>query len=282
MVIRPVLVRYAEPLPKAPTGAKVAELDVSFATPGGADATDIGTIFALTRVKLPAIAPGKAGVGGSLLLRSQLVRYAGVVVPLRPTTGSPDVELARRNAVRSAYETKMIEVNQLRDALALAQRNESDNTVAADKVKLHNAVTDSAKALADAIRQFEKLKTQEAGLSASSAGSTNVKARLLVIRDENAFGMAIAKALKSQADASGKAVTAGLTPKDEPAWAQQDTALVNAQADVRAAQRALDEAIANGDTAKIPALQDGVIKAQAAANQAAAAANKPLPYVIIP
>ena len=215
----------------------------------------------------------------TVLNRAALEAYASVVVPMRATTGSVDTALTARNGAVTAIDTKKAEMAQLKEALRLAQRKLDQNRDASKTQELTNARDDANLAYTDAIADQAKL-TQAAHFDVLFAGSTNVKARFLVIRDANQFGLALAKALKAQADATGKAVTDKLTP--QPAWTTQDTAYVDAENAVKAAQRAVDDAITAGETSKVPGLQDAVTSAKAKANEAAVASGRQAPYAILP
>lgn len=283
MTVRPVLLRYGEALPGAPAKETQAELVVTFATPGGADSSDLGELFALSRIPLPKVTPGNAKSTPRVWSRKDLSTYRGIVVPFRPTTGSPDDILKARNGLETALDAKRKEAAQLVELQKLAKRNLDQNADPAERQALLNAYDDATAAVSQAEKLVAALAVSKKDWATTAAGSTNIKARFIVIRDANGFGMAIAKALKGQSEALGKAVTAELTPEEKkPAWTGDDTAYVEAQADVRAAQRALDEAIGKGETSLIPGLQDAVLKAQAHANQAAVAAGRPLPYTITP
>lgn len=282
MVIQPVLIRYASPLPGAPKRTSATELHVSFAVPGAADATDIGTLYALARMPLRKMAPGstEGGVSAATVLNREALRpYASVVVPLRATTGVVDATLTARNSVVTSIDTKKAEIAQLREALRIAQRKLDQNSEASKTQELTNARDDATLALTGAIADQAALLQRAKG-EPLLAGSTNVKVRFVVIRDANQFGLALAKALKAQAEATGKAVTERLTPK--PAWTTADTAYVEAESAVRAAERAVDDAIAAGETSKVPGLQEAAIKARAKANEAAVAAGREPPYTILP
>lgn len=283
MWVQPVLLRYGEPLPGAPaTTETTAELDVSFAVPGGPDAADIGTLFSLSRIRLPKIAPPAKNASARVWSRGDLETYGGVIVPLRPTTGTTDDIAKSRNAVEAAIDTQNKQVRQLEEAARLAQRA-ADRATPAEKQKLEDARDDANLAVSNGQGIVQALQGQQLNWGTVPAGSTNVKARFLVIRDANEFGLALAKALKSQAEATGKAVTKELAPEEKkPAWTDKDTAYLDAQASVRAAQRALDDAVAKGEGEKLPGLQDAVLKAKALANEAAIAADQPLPYAITP
>lgn len=274
-IVQPVLIRYATPISGAPKSAAATEFHASFALPGAPDTSDVGTIFALARISLPKMTPGE----GTVFTRSQLTPYASAVVPLRSTAGLTESTLAARNALVASIETNKVVQNQLKEALRLAQRALDQNRDRSKQVELTNARDDAQLALAEATREGAAL-VQRAKAEPVSTGSTNVKARFLVIRKPNEFGLAIAKALKSQADTTGAAVTERLKP--QPEWTSQDTAYVDAEAAVRAAERAVDEAIAGGKTSDVPGLQDALTKAKAKANEAAVAAGRQLPYAIIP
>lgn len=280
MIVHPVLVRYGAPIKGAPTGDTATELHVSFATPGGADTTDIGTLFGVARIELPRMKPGgnKSGERQTLYGREALAPYGRVVTPLRPSAGAADEALKARTGVHATIDAKRKEISQLLEVQRLAQRSLDQNQKPADRQGLQNALDDARRAVGNAQGELTKLRQAETALGPTTAGSTNVKARFVAIRDANAFGLALGKAIKGRAEAAGKDITAELAPK--PAWSTEQTAYVESEIAVRAAQRALDDAIAKGETDKVPGLQDGVSKAKAQANQSAVSAGKSPPYVI--
>lgn len=279
MVIQPVLIRYASPIPGAPRETTSAELHLSFAVPGGGDTTDIGTPFALARMPLPKLAPGSDKQVPTVLNRASLLPYASVVVPLRPTAGAVDAALAAHNGKVALIETNKATQAQLKEATRVAELKLKRNTDPKKRQELTYAVEDAGYAYAEAVTEGATLSRRATG-DPVLAGSTNLKMRFVVIRDANEFGLAIARALKAQADSAGTAVTEKLKPK--PEWTAQDTALVEAETAVRAAERAVEDAITAGKTADVPALQDAVTKAKAKANEAAVAAGHEPPYAILP
>lgn len=278
MVVQPVLIRYASSLPGAPKGTAGTELHLSFAVPGAPDATDIGTIYALARIPLPKMAPGpsKDAKQVAVLNRQSLTSYASVVMPFRATTGVVDATLTARNGVVASIQTNKASQAQLKEAMRIAERALKDggNTVA-----LRNARDDAKLAYEAAVKEGAEL-TKHAKADPFFGGSTNVKARFVVIRDANQFLLAVAKALKSQAEATGTAITDKFKP--QPKWTSDDTAFVEARSGVSAAEHALNDAIAAGKTTEVPGLQDALTLAKAKANEAAVTSGREPPYVIIP
>jgi hypothetical protein len=144
-------------------------------------------------------------------------------------------------------------------------------------------VTTLTDAVSDLEERGERLATALAARRVAVAperfGSTNVEARLVVIREPNAFGLAIANALTTRATTLGTEVAAELRP-DPPsaAWTAADTAWVNAMNAVAAARAAYDTALGGGNAQTILTSQIALRNAQATANQSAAASGRTPPY----
>jgi len=267
-VIRPALVWYRQALKGAPAKVAASELHVSLATPGyGNTAGPTGNIFAAARIPLPKIAPGQ------LLLSEDLLRVRPIILPARATDDSADLVAQKMAARYAAIATASANVKAGRRALDAAKRlqvnkpgPEADEAVITAK---------------DALGDFETV-LEQAQLAAPDnskaliAGPTNFQMRFAVIKDANAFGLALAKALKAQEAAVGKAVTDTLSPK--PAWTGDDTAYLAAMTAVSAKQREYDAAVTKQDIAAIPGLGDELLGLKAKANEAAVASKRTIPY----
>ncbi|MES3107347.1 hypothetical protein [Sphingomonas aurantiaca] len=262
IVIRPVLVWYRERLDRAPSSKTAAELHVNLAVPGAAD---LGTSFANARLLLPKLSPGDALDWKSLRSTTSVV-FGG-----RPTTGFVETRLASMNTAYALVGTKKKELITADRTLASMIRKDRVKSTAETREALEAARL----AQVDATSDLASANASRDGLESVSAGATNAKVRFVVVRDENAFGLAIAKALKGQAEAAGKAATTALTPKSE--WAASDTGYATALAAVATKQREYDTAVGTGpgDIAK---LADELFVLKAKLNEAAAATNRPIPY----
>jgi hypothetical protein len=131
-------------------------------------------------------------------------------------------------------------------------------------------------ALTEARHKKEKLDENLSG--SLDGGITTAVVRFSAIRDANKFGLAVATALKGKAAAAGTALTTHLTEAPPPAWTAADTAFVLAMSNVATAERAFNVAQKVGGNAAIIEKGLALRNAKAEANQAAAAAKKPLPY----
>lgn len=107
------------------------------------------------------------------------------------------------------------------------------------------------------------------------AGSTTIRARFVLIKNENRFGAAVARALSSRAPAVGTAVTAMVGPDS---WTQIDSDMVNAELKVRHAEAALATARAGADQALIRSAEDALTTARLELNVAASAGGRRPPY----
>lgn len=264
IVIRPVLVRYAKALPGAPQASNASELHVTLATPG---ATDLGTAFATVRLKLPKIAPGQT------LAWDALRSSASPMMAARPTAGAIDNALTNANGAYTALATRNRELVVANRALLVAEirlrAKPQDADLLAVKTAADNAVEDAKTAVAVA-------DTAANTVEDTAVGATNVSARFVVIRAENKFGMALAKALKGQAEAAGKAASGAIAPS--PEFTANDTAYIAAEATLAAKQREYDTAVTAGDAAIIAKLLGELNVAKAKVNEAAVAIKRPIPY----
>lgn len=266
-IFRPMLVWYRTALKGAPKSRTAAEMHVLFATPSfDAKTPGIGGGFAGARLTLPRLAPG------NVLDWNQLQGSKSVWLPLRPTAGVVDAQLQSLNTAYTMVGTRSAELAKADKALAAAQRvkarkpgPEADEAVAVAQETVDEA-TQALKKASDAVADRKSVP----------AGATNIQVRFVAIRDANKFGLAVAKALKGQADAAGKGVTDALTPK--PDWATTDTTYLTAMITVEQKQKLYDDAVGAGDAAAIVKTGDDLRIAKAKANEAAVAAMKPLPY----
>lgn len=272
--VRPVLVWQGGPLPGAQNRRQATELHVSFGTPAlAADQAAIGAPFAIARIQLPALDPGNALLGAKALQS-----YSGPVMPLRPITGSAETAAQRLATLEASanQSAKDVELTQRAfETAALAAGNGArDTRLAADFARRDR---DAAGAAQQRITQaLSAARSRELG---QSYGSTNVQARFVTIRDANAFGMAIADSLRARAPALGTAVTTALTPDTpEQAWTALDTTYVAATTAVQEKQAAYEAAVAEGDVGKTLTARLALTNAWAAANAAAAASGRSLPY----
>lgn len=272
-VVRPTFLWYKNALPGAPEKALPAEIHVAFATPS-APSGEAAATFALARIRLPAIAPG------TVMRAGELFRSTSSVLPARPTSGSPD-------SAKNAYATALSDVaSNAREIDSLKRLRERAIRAAADpaatkedKAKVY-ALDDQLLAATGKTAMLRHIRQQTTATALPiEVGSTNVSVRFTVVRSANQFGLAIAKSLQTRSKALGEAVTNHFTPQaPSPAWTSQDTTYIAAMNAVLSAQRSLDTAIAAGDADAIFNAQIILRNAKAAANGAAAASNRPIPY----
>lgn len=266
-VARPLLIWNGAGLKGAPKGASAVEFHLLFATPGfDAAKPGIGTGFAGTRTSLPKLAPQQ------VLGWDALKGKTSIVMPLRPGTGYVDTSVTAFNTAVTQVGTAKAALRKAESAHAAAKR------LAARDNKPENA---EALILAADAEAEAKLALQIAELAISDrqsaeAGATNVQARIVIIRDENKFGMALAKALKGQAEAVGKAATDAIAPK--PDWTAQDTTYLTALQDVEVKQKAYDDALVAGNAAATVSAAHALKLSKAKANEAAVASKRQLPY----
>lgn len=271
----PRYVAYREALDGAPDRALPAEIQVTFATPGPrTDQTDIGTVFAVARIPLPPLAPQTS----PQISQSQGIGRASVVLPPRPTSGTPaDFLLALTTAVtaRDAQAVTLRSLMRARAQFAVTTPATPTPEQRVATMKAEDAVQDANASL----RLNEGRVAALGTLGGGEFGATNVQARLVLIRNENGFLKAIAKSLQDHAPALGTGVTTGLTPEaPTAAWTALDTIYVTTMNDVLSKQAAMDAAIRANDQALILSARLALRNAEAAANAAAAASGRALPY----
>lgn len=267
-VLRPTLVWYREPIGRAGNSARRSEIAVSLASPSyGKDVDAIGSIFALSRIELPRIAPGE------VFRTDELTGLGTTYHPHRPTTGAVDNAVSSRNSADAALVTATVAetaAKRVYDAAMLKAKASGKAEDAAAALVAQHALED---AMAARTAAATKVSIQK---PVTGIGATNARVSFMVIRDANKFGLAIASAVGAQKEALGTAVTTALTP--QPDWAAGDTTMLNASLDVQAKQNAYDAAVAEGDATKILTARNALLLAKAKANEAAAATNRPLPY----
>lgn len=264
-VVRPGLIWYRRPFANAPKRALPAELHIAFSTPAAPTAEN-GAAFGLARIRLPPMAPGAPWK------YAQLRPYVSPVVPLRPTTGSPDKFKTDFVDAITAVKANRDEITGLERALARERKAPKPEQAKVDELE---------DKLRDVKAKTAALEEKRAAVMGAPvyAGSTNVQARFTVVRNANQFGLAVAKSLQTRSKALGEAVTQRLTPETHAdAWNASDTNYVTTMSTVETAQRALDTANAKGDPDEIFAAQLTLRNAKASANAAAAASDRPLPY----
>jgi hypothetical protein len=274
-LIRPALIWYRNALPGAPKRNLASEIHITFSVPAAPSADSVtGQSFAIARIRLPDIAPG------GIKFANELTRYTSAIMPNRPTSGSPDTinqafQTLYANSVASSKTIRTLE-RSLAAAKAAAGKPAATTEVKAKVAPLEDQLLD-ARQLDAELAEHRKRVDQIPDII--QAGSTNVQARFTVIRDANKFGLAIAAALKARSAALGQSLTNQLAPVEPGlAWTTADTTYVTAMTNVEAAQRTLDSAQAGGDADVIFQSQIALKLAKAAANAAAAASKRPLPF----
>jgi len=274
-VVRPVLIWYRKALPGAPNRPLPSQLHFTFTTPASAGVANQQSTFGVAVIQLPPLAPGSAP-----MTARELWAFSSEALALRPQTESSATMTNLSNEL-DGYRTRLTEISSLTRAVEAARR----------RAQVPNAAADTRTALQGL---EERLATSEAGrprLAARAdramalatrgirAGSTNVQARFAVVRNPNAFWLAVARAIQTRSTEAGTALTQELTPASPTAaWTALDTAYVTQMAGVDRAQRVLDQARIGGDPAVIFEAEQSLRLAKAAANAAAAAASRPLPY----
>jgi hypothetical protein len=297
--VRPVYVHYAKALPGAPAKAAKTELHVEFSIPAANEkgAVAAATAFGLARISLPPIAPGETLELTKLGMESELLAF-------RPETGMLTAVRQRLQPLdQAAVKQADFKVVEAQRKLFLGARILTNGDITyPDDPKCPDCEDDKLEALAIAKLSEEKkaqLKAIDERLLAAriaygeadarartipiadlpgSTGTSTIKARFLVIKDANRFGLAIAEALKKQAPALSAAVTAKIDPADKPSWTAQNSAYFNAQARVERAQGALAAARLGTDKPALQLAETEYLAARLDMNVAAAALKLPAPY----
>lgn len=269
-VLRPNFIWYAQALRGLPRGRVATEFHASFLVPGTAEPAT--GAFAVARIMLPPMQPG------DVYTRERLASYTSAVLPLRPTTGSVDT---LKTAVDGALTSIVNESNTIEDetlkhrhALEDAGAAGADAAAKAKPTTVHRLIETAEMRRDRAQRQLNQLLP-----TAKTLGSTTVLARIAFIRQPDRFGLAIAQALKARAPAVAASVGTALNAELNPTkWSPLDTTLVQAAGLVGTSQQAYDAAMAGTDAAAQKQALAALNNAKAAANAAAEAADKPLPY----
>lgn len=215
---------------------------------------------------------------------SQITAFNGVNKAVRDLAlQSTD---ANRNALAAACETAAGSVANVNNAiLARSQLREGvmpgNSGNAAAFVLNHSACLASGpQAIAPQAESPRVMPQPDATpppvADTGTLGATNARVSFVVVKDANAYGMALATAISAQADAVDTQITQRLTPQAD--WAQPDTALVTGLVAVQEKQTAYSLAVSGGVPATIAAAHLALLNAKASANQAAAAVGQPLPF----
>lgn len=272
--IEPLAVWYRKALPGAPPSkAQRAELQVALATAGYSASGDaLGSVYAFARMQLPPMRPGDYLTHDALRF-TNLISHAS-----RPPRDADKAAAAGYNLAHAKTATAKEEVAAAEAQLALARAKLADRNTAVNRLAVETRIGAEKKAREAAAKanQVSDKTPPDGDQRLSNKGKTNARVAFIVIRDENKFGKAIAKALGAQAEAVGTAVKNQLTPA--PAWAATDTAYVTAQAGLDSAMATLDAAVREGDPLKIAAAEAAVRVAKAKLNEAAVGADRLPPF----
>jgi hypothetical protein len=274
MVIQPIFAWYRQRMPGAPRGATPIEVHVNFATPANvaANPLEIGTIFAVSRMQLPDMAPG-----GLILGPEELRSTRSLIIPSRANSVGTDADLARYQGVSAAVATRRVEM-QAAERARDAARRKAEATVNADT---REALTVAEESLT---RARAALSSAEAALSQLMqgpihVGPVNARMRFVAVRERNAILQGVARILNARSQQADELVTQSLnTELTQPEWTAQRTAYLEAMQRVSAKERELEAGRPANDTATIVRLSDELTIARAKANEAAVAARMPLPF----
>lgn len=111
-----------------------------------------------------------------------------------------------------------------------------------------------------------------------TSGSTLLKARIVLTRSANRFGLAVASALKNQSAPLSTAVSSAVNKLDDPAWTTELSQFALARLTVQQKEQALARARLGGDPSAIENAELAVLTAKTTLNEKAAAAGQPIPY----
>ncbi|MEH3099996.1 hypothetical protein [Sphingomonas adhaesiva] len=300
----PVYIRYNAPISGAPKSKPLpAEIHVSLTTAAVEHKSTVGAPFAVARIPLPPLRVGDRWFSDQMGVTSG-------VVPLRPRTGTLadlDAGLAKQLA---EHADKVMEVSRLEAQEAFVsgkpvpdgQAAESDADslpfTVDDVVPLAKPNSTDAAAIGRSIADLKKdIAGRRAILRRMAAvypqvsdgedlmespglqlGATAADVRLVLVKNENQFGMAIAKALKDRTAAVGNAFTNYLTADKPPEWTEADGQYFTAVADLQTAEKTLADARAAGDGPTIEAARTALLNARIALNVKAVAVKRPPPY----
>lgn len=302
VMVRPMFVWYREPIASAGMRSRSTELLVELATPFHAAGGDpLGTLFGVSRIRLPRLQPGHTP-----LRSTDLEGLGATYIPYRPSTGPLGTQIAALQAAEAALSAARGNVRTTARAEVIALRNLQAQSTPANRAAHDDAVyaaqqaNTALTAAENALNELRRISgtatagsapvvtnpaaaagaatvAREAMTDGGTVGAVNARVSFMVIRDPNRFGLAIAGALQSQQAAAGTALTQALTP--QPAWRTQDTAMLTATLDVQVKQAAYNTAVQAGDATKILEARNALLLSKAAANAAAVAAGQGvLPY----
>lgn len=194
---------------------------------------------------------------------------APAMVPARPRL-TPEQELAERrryveddNNACAAAKAELAEL----EAAAL-KADEAGYKTARSTLVLAEAAWLAAASSAQSAAEARRSEEVE-------GGSTSVRVRFVLIKNENRYGTAIATALKARAASVGTAVAGEVGPE---VWTIQGVEAAQAQLKVNRAATALATAQASGDEALIRAAEDALVTARLELNVAETAAGRTAPY----
>ncbi|WP_440222844.1 hypothetical protein ACQQ2N_17465 [Dokdonella sp. MW10] len=300
-VVRPTLVWYRHALKGIPGKPLPAEIHMAFATPGApANGTAGPSPFALARIQLPRVAPGES------MNPAQLIEFVSPVMPMRPLDGSASNAaqtlatyysqwLTEKRKLRGAEEDLQV-MNDARKGATKDPKGSAKETQEQRRARrtLEESVVDSRRAMAtlDGYRAgFITSNTckdtvgedgatipgclPHADFLSRELGTTNVQVRFTLVRDENKFLKAIATSLKTRGAAYGEALATQLSA---PEWTPADSTYLTAMNAVAAAQRALDAALLSDDEDAVFIAEQTLREKKAAANIAAVALGRPIPF----
>lgn len=311
LYLRPVYIHYATRIPGAPASkALPAELHVSLATPTSVkDGAAAENVFAIARIPLPKLKPGDTWWAEQITAQSDLLPYRpedGATAALKVALASAEtrrkgqedlaaaeVQLAHAVGVRFDGNkiSGCVEINcpsylsgfgDLKTA-GLAQLVEWAKRPASKLPEARRKALGEAEQLyASRILTIDESLGRLRNLRGSTrptAGSTTVEARIVLTRNANQFGLAVAKALKKQQEPLAAAVSGAIT-KDDPQWTQARSDLAVAKLTVTHREQALARARATsgGDAEAIEKAELALLEAKTNANLKAAVLDQSIPY----
>lgn len=308
-VLRPVYINYASRLPGAPASkALPAELHVSLATPSSVkDGAASRSVFGIARIALPKLKPGDTWWAEQIGTQSDLLPFrpdegatAGLKLALASAEsrrkGQEDLaaaEVQMAHAIGVRYDGRTIsgcvEINcpsylsaygnfraaKLSQLVEWSRRPGSK--LPAERLK---ALDEAEKAYASTILAIDQSMSRLRALGAlerPKAGSTTIEARVVLTRNANQFGLAVARAFKKQ-EAPLAAAVSGLVTRDDPAWTQAKSDFRLAMQSVTHKESALARARSGDDQKAIEDAEKALLEAKLDANLKAAAIDEPIPY----
>ena len=299
-------------------GRLPAEIHVVFSTAATDGASESGQAFAASRIQLPSIGVGDewyadqlAATSGVLALRP----HSGVIAGIEGNVGAKlrahadkvaeldtlRAQLAYLTSVTDRAQPKPATSGRLGASGSLASEvgpqpamvivpQDRDRLVdlppfVGDGVPDQTAVPDLRKRMAAIELEIVGLRTAlnatpslTPGLEEMKVRATTVDARLVLIKDENKFGMAIANALSTRATQAASAITT-YVGQVWPAWTTADSDYFLALDTVRVAAADLSAAQVGGDKAAISAETSRLVTAKLDLNVKAVASHRAPPYL---